>query len=59
MQLQFANNMPTTGLTQLILDLNRAPLQRLTKADPQRLAEHYAIPVEWAQEYLNRAKGLK
>lgn len=46
-------------LTQLIVDLFAATPDRLARADPQRLAEHYGVPVDWAREYLQRARGLR
>jgi hypothetical protein len=46
-------------LTRLILDLASADRQRLAKADPVKIAEHYGLPEDWAREYLNRARGLR
>jgi hypothetical protein len=51
-----------TGLTALICDtlrLARTDPQRLAKVDPERMAKHYGVPVEWAREYLERARGLR
>lgn len=43
-------------LTRLILDLASADRQRLAKADPVKIAEHYGVKLEWAAEYLRRAR---
>lgn len=41
-------------LTRLILDFAAADTERLRKADPERIAKHYRLPVEWVREYLSR-----
>lgn len=41
-----------TGLTPFLLAMMRTPGERLTSADPDKLARKYGIPGEWARFYI-------
>jgi len=43
----------TTGLTPFLVALMGTPRERLTRANPAKLASKYEIPEDWARYYLN------